>query len=150
MREFVNEAHIEAPPAAVWAVLGEGYGDLGTWARLGASTHLEAPGPVGVGTTRVVVVPYLGSLRETIVAWEPEHLLVYEVHGLPGLVRSVQSTWTVDAEGEGTRVRMVSRVTSGWGLAGALSLKLSAQSIQSMLGRMVRALKRRVERGAPA
>lgn len=147
MADVVNEELVAASPAQVWAVLGEGFGDLGTWARLGAPSHLEGEGPVGLGSTRIVEVPRAGRLRETVVGWEPERLLAYQVFGLPGFIRSIQSTWTLTPEGAGTRVRMVSTIEPGWGLVGRVLVAAMQGSNQKLLARLVRNLKRHVERG---
>jgi uncharacterized protein YndB with AHSA1/START domain len=146
MPQVVNKAQIAAPPERVWRVLGEEFGAIDRWARMVPNCRLEVDGPVGIGATRVIAVGPLFTLRETVVVFEPGVHLAYEVWGLPSLVRSVRSDWTLHPSEGGTEVSFVCSLEPGWGALGAGVMRLSTGQIASGLRGLLRALKREAER----
>jgi hypothetical protein len=146
MSEIVNTAQIEASPPEVWKVLAEDFGGIQRWAKGVPNCRLDGAGPVGVGTTRVIEVPRLFTLRETIVVFEAGAHLAYEVHGLPSLIQDLRSDWYLVPKDGGTEVRFVSSSRPGWGPVGKVVLGALRGQLDRGLRGMVRALKRHVER----
>lgn len=139
-------AHLDATPAQVWHELATRFGDLHLWAKGMSGCTLEPAGPVAVGTTRVVKVPGMGNLRETIVAFEPEAHLAYAVTGLPPLMKDVRSDWYLTPSGEGTSLRFVSSSRPGLGPVGKLLLPLLAGFTDKQLQGLVRGFSKHVAR----
>ncbi|MCC5952432.1 MAG: SRPBCC family protein [Acidimicrobiia bacterium] len=70
----------------------------------------------GVGAVRRVQTGRMVVLEE-IVRWEPPHVLGYRIDGLPKVVRSVHTTWTLTptsaAGGDATTVSVVTDIDCG-------------------------------------
>ena len=108
-----SHATVAAPVDAVWDVLAR-FADISRWASNVSQSNLLTDGPVGPGTVRRVQVGR-AALRETITVWEPGRELGYEITGLPAVVTSARNTWTLRADGAGTRVTLTCEVTTRGG-----------------------------------
>jgi uncharacterized protein YndB with AHSA1/START domain len=108
---------IEAPIDAVWAVLAE-FDRLAEWADNADHTcWLDEPRPDGemIGRARRVQAGRM-VLIETITAWEPPRRLMYDLAGLPPVVKSAANEWRLvpDADDDArTVVTLVSHVDCG-------------------------------------
>ncbi len=106
---------LRASPAQVWAKLAD-FGGLSLWFGVARRTTLLNDLREGVGMSRRVDSPGV-SLVETVVHWEPERALHYDIEGLPPLIGAARSHWALtEAEG-GTEVAL--RIDA-WPAAGRL------------------------------
>lgn len=95
---------VPSPLETVWSTL-ERYADVAQWGRGVSQSSLLTEQATGVGAVRRVQVGRI-ALRETVTVWEPLRALGYRIEGLPAIVRSAGNTWTISADGTGTRVTL--------------------------------------------
>lgn len=122
---------VAADTETVWAILGD-FDGISRWA--GAVSHsspLTSPA-TGLGSVRRVQVGR-EALREQVVVWEPPHRLTYTIEGLPAVVLRARTTWTLTAEGTGTRVTISSEVTT----RPPLLARLVARRLAAECGRLL-------------
>lgn len=101
---------VDQRPEQVWERLAD-FAAIGSWAgAVDHSASLSAPAS-GPGAVRRV---QLGrhALRERVVAWQPPVRLGYAVEGLPPVVRSATTTWTVTPAGAGARVTVTCELST--------------------------------------
>ncbi|MEO1060581.1 MAG: SRPBCC family protein [Actinomycetota bacterium] len=89
-----------ASPERLWTVLADEFDAVGDWAStVEASTAWPAEATHDTpAADRYCDVPGLGRTRERITAYDPvARMIGYEVeaHGMPGFLRSVESTWRI-------------------------------------------------------
>jgi uncharacterized protein YndB with AHSA1/START domain len=95
--------HIEAPPAAVFAM----FADAASWPRwfplMTRATWLT-PGPPGVGSEREVTMRGFGTFVERFVAFEPERRFAFTVFkSSSGMMSRFGEDYRLTPEGPGTR-----------------------------------------------
>jgi len=118
------------PPEQVWACLAD-FAGLSRWAsRVSHSAPLTEPAR-GTGAERRVQIGR-EALRERVLLWDEPRRLVYTVEGLPAVVRRVVTTWELTAEGDGTRIRLTSDVTTRPPLAARLVARRVARENQHL------------------
>jgi Polyketide cyclase / dehydrase and lipid transport len=149
--ELHTQIVIEAPAASAWAVLGQGFGEIGEWAAPIASSTLD--GELGVGAVRTCSVAGFGPVapgivHERLTTFEPERMtLEYEaVGGLPSFMARAVNRLSVAALGERRcQVRSDAMVT----LRGPLRLAsaLFKWQIQLNARRVLQELRHQVEHG---
>ena len=100
---------IDARPEEVWTTLAD-FDSISDWGTGVGHSTLLTHAAAGVGAVRRVQVGR-NTLRETIVGWDPPNRLSYTITGLPIVVRQASNTWTLMAEGSGTRVTLTSEVS---------------------------------------
>ena len=93
---------ITASPERVWAILADDFDAVGEWASTGdrSSGGSGAPADDGSEADRYCEVPGLGETRERISVLDQVGGVigyVVEAHGMPGFLRSVESTWRITA-----------------------------------------------------
>lgn len=137
------ERHIEirrraaAPPAAVWAVLADFPNLAGIWSGLRGSRAIGAQ-TRGVGARRQVDLKPVGSLVETVTAWEQGRTLATE-NQPSALVPMKQAAARVslDPDGDGTAItfdyRYVPRGGPVGNLTGPVIDRMLTGQFQSML-----------------
>lgn len=111
MAHAVEERTIDCSPLTVWEVLAD-FGAIARWAPNVDHSCLTTAEQSGPGVARRVQVGRFGLL-EHVVAWEPEHTLAYQIEGLPSVIRSVSTAWSLDAVGDRTRVKVTTDVDAG-------------------------------------
>ena len=111
MAEISCTRNIAAEPEAVWAALAD-FGAISGWASNVDHSCLMSGQTEGIGTVRRVQVGR-SSLVERVVDWAPNITLAYSIEGLPPVIRSVVTTWTLSETAGGTRVSLTSRVNAG-------------------------------------
>ena len=99
MTTVERRATIEAPRDAVWSALADFHG-ISRWAPNVDHSCAMTDMSLGVGTVRRVQTGRT-TLLETVEAWQPGSKLSYEITGLPPVIRSVVTSWTLDARGAG-------------------------------------------------
>jgi hypothetical protein len=112
-------AAVPAAAEVVWETLAR-FEDISRWGTGVSESSMLTQANEGLGATRRVQVGR-NTLRETITVWQPQRSLGYSIVGLPPVVRQAGNTWTLAAEGDGTRVTLTSEVvTKGGPLLGRL------------------------------
>lgn len=130
-------ALIGAPVEAVWAVLGD-YEAISTWAPNVDHSCLMTEQTHGVGAVRRIQTGRT-TLIETVTAWDPERTLTYTITGLPPVIRSVVTRWTVEIADNATLVTLASEIDAGHRppqqlIARIVGLRLAAASEQMLDG----------------
>lgn len=111
MTEIVESLTVGSPPDVVWSVLAD-FGNISAWAPNVDHSCLTTQQQDGIGAVRRVQVGR-NALLETIVRWEPNTELAYEIQGLPPVIRSLVNSWTIEGSGETTKVVITSHVDTG-------------------------------------
>lgn len=122
MYEITREVVIDAPRQVVWEALAD-FGNVQVMNPNITNSTLTSEQESGVGTTRHCDLALMGaSLKERIVGWEEGRQLdidIYEWEKLPGL-KSQAARFTLEDEGEGTRLRGTASYSLKFGPLGAL------------------------------
>ena len=111
MSQIEQTIEIDAPPAAVWAVLAD-FGAISQWVPLVGHSCLTTARGDGVGATRRVQIARQ-TLLERVTTWKPGRLLTYTVEGLPPMAGIPLTTWELTPSGDGTRVRLTTALDTG-------------------------------------
>lgn len=136
---------VPAPLETVWATLAR-FEDVAAWGRGVSQSSLLTEAPSGLGAVRRVQVGR-SALRETITVWEPLQALAYSIEGLPAIVRSASNSWTLAAQGTGTRVTLTGEVETK---VGGLLDKVVARKIGSANAELLAGLADHVRAAGPA
>jgi len=142
--ETTTTLAIPVAAAEVWDALAD-FGEIVRWAPNVDHSCLMSSQTSGVGTVRRIQAGRR-TLVERVVEWVPGQQLGYVIEGLPGIVRSLQSTWHLDERGPRTVVSLTTAVDAGSRppqrlIAKALARQLSKVSNQ-MLGGLDEHLKK--------
>lgn len=146
-----NEIIISRPTAAVWAIVGDQFGDAQLWASALTHTHGHGREISGqVCESRTCDVKGMGRIREKLLDFDPErHTLKYEVlEGFPFFVERGVNRWTLTEEGGGTRVQSTAEITTK-GLVGRLMAPMMKMQMARLMRQSLEELKHYVETGAP-
>ena len=105
--ELRAEIMINAPADAAWAVVGEGFGQIGQWAVPITASSMD--GELAIGAIRTCQVASFGPfapgvVEERLMVFDPNAMsLEYDsTAGLPAFVRSAVNRWSVHAQSEMT------------------------------------------------
>lgn len=110
---------LNAPANEIWALMGEGYGDVGQWARGLKGSHLRDPGAGMVqGAIRVCERDNGQAIHEQARIYDPHSMtLSYTVvDGMPSWVAEASNTWTIRPDGLGCVVTARAVLTLPWWL----------------------------------
>jgi hypothetical protein len=112
MPKLTTHLTIDAPADQVWQVVGPGFARIGDWATsIPASAATPAPAPAAASCA-VASAPVTGRtcstgtrlvprIAETLTDYdEQRRTLTYQAGGLPALITTARSTWTVTPAGE--------------------------------------------------
>ncbi len=145
MTSIERHATIEAPADAVWSALAD-FSDIGRWAvNVDHSCSMTEPS-VGVGAARRIQTGRT-TLVETVQEWEPGTRLAYGIAGLPPVVRSVVTRWTLAGEAaDSTDVTVRTDVDAGPRPPQRLIARLVARKFGSAADEMLAGLTTHVER----
>ncbi len=97
MTTVERRATFEAPRDAVWSALAD-FDGISRWAPNVDHSCAMTDVSSGVGAVRRVQTGRT-TLLETVESWQPGSKLSYEISGLPPVIRSVVTTWALDAHG---------------------------------------------------
>lgn len=100
---------VDAPVDHAFAVLGD-LASIAIWGPDIDHAWICTEVRQGVGAIRRVQTGRMAVLEE-VVRWEPPHVLAYRIDGLPKVVRSLLTTWTL-AEGPETGLTEVAVQTT--------------------------------------
>jgi len=136
---------IDAPVAAVWAVLAD-LESIHRWVE--SIRHSSCPTQRrGVGAMRVCELKQ-GTIHETIVEWNEGRSFKYRGQGAP-MMESATNMWSVEARGTQTLVTSSAEVVLKGGFFGRL-LEPLAKLVATRLGaESLASLKYYVEQGHP-
>lgn len=111
---------VDAPPERVWEVLGEGFGEVDSWASGVAASSAKPLDADRAGPTGRTCSTDLGPLDENVLLFDAtDRRIAYEAHSeaMPFFVRGLENEWRMTplADG-GTQVDMnfVARLTPGF------------------------------------
>lgn len=131
MTSVTRSIAIAAPPDAVWEALAD-YADISEWASNVDHSCLLTEQATGVGAIRRIQSGR-HTLVEEIVGWEPPSVLSYTIGGVPA-VRSVTSTWLIEAADAGTSVSLTTDVDGRRPLATAVARRLATAADSLLAG----------------
>jgi hypothetical protein len=136
---------VRAPPAQVWRVVGDGFGDFHAWsggAVLASQLDAERPA-VGVARTSRLRTPMLRQdvVVERITDWRPPHGYAYELVEPPPGFRRAGNRWSLAPHHDGTLLTIEPQAVTGspWAL---LLLAISGLAARPLARRMVAAIER--------
>lgn len=99
--QFHTKTSVSAPIEKAWEVIGEKFGDFGTWTTALNSSSLV--GELGVGATRVCHTHGVGlfpaaTVEEQLIDFDPEQKrYTYVVQkGLPAIFKHAQNAWSIE------------------------------------------------------
>lgn len=99
-----------AAPHDVWEVLAD-FPGISRWASSVSHSSALTSSATGYGAVRRVQVGR-DALRECVVGWDAERRLSYVIDGLPKVVLRAVTTWTLEADGPGTRITVTNDVNT--------------------------------------
>lgn len=103
-RTITVARHLDATPAAVWAILAD-FPNISGWNSGVKASHSTSDATEGVGATRHCDLTPVGALEETIRAWEPNRRLVVSIDQAARLpLRSATATFVIEPNGDGSDV----------------------------------------------
>ena len=108
---MIRSTDVAAPPAEVWAVLGD-FAAISSWAGNVDHSCLMSAQTEDVGAVRRIQAGR-NTVLERVVTWDPPSILSYSLEGLPPIVGSATNTWVVEPTPGGSHVSLISRVESG-------------------------------------
>ncbi len=146
-----TEIVVNKPAAAVWAIVGDQFGEAHRWSS--ALTHTHGHGKVihgGVCESRSCEIKGMGHTRETLLDFDPKRLtLKYQVEeGFPFFVERGVNRWTLTAEGNSTCVQSFAEITTT-GLVGMLMAPMMKMQLTALMRTSLEELKHYVETGTP-
>ena len=147
-----TEILVDQSPQAVWAVLGDQFGEAHTWGS--ALLHTRGHGkPIAdhVCESRSCDIKGMGRIREQLLEFDPGRFtLEYEVvEGFPFFVERGVNRWTLVPEGaQATRVRSVATITTS-GAIGMVMAPMLRLQMTGLMRRLLEELKHYVEHGKP-
>jgi hypothetical protein len=111
MTTVERSLQLPASPSQVWAVLAD-FGAISAWAPNVDHSCLLSGQTEGIGAVRRIQVGR-ATIRETVLAWEPESTLTCSITGLPPVIRSVTNTWRLEPAGTRTTATLTSEIDAG-------------------------------------
>ena len=146
MTTIERHATIEAPADAVWSALAD-FPGISRWAADVDHSCSMTETTVGVGAARRIQTGRT-TLVETVREWEPGTRLAYDIAGLPPVVRSVVTSWTlaVGEPDDRTDVTVRTDVDAGPRPPHRLIARLIAGKFGSAADEMLAGLAAQVER----
>lgn len=102
---------IGAPPADVWSALAD-FGGVSRWAANVDHSCVMTEQTSGIGTVRRVQTGHT-TLIETAETWQKGESLSYTITGLPRMIRTAVTTWSLEASGDRTVVTVRTDVDAG-------------------------------------
>ena len=149
MTTVERRATIGASSDAVWSTLADFHG-ISRWAPNVDHSCSMTETPLGIGAVRRVQTGRT-TLLETIDGWQPGSTLSYEITGLPPVIRSVVTSWTLEARDAGlgrTDVTVRTDVDAGPRPPHRLIAKVVARKFGAAADEMLAGLADQVERSA--
>lgn len=147
MTTVERHATIEASVDTIWAALAD-FPDISRWATNVDHSSSMTESPVGIGAVRRIQTGRT-TLLETVREWVPGSRLAYDIAGLPPVVRSVVTSWTLVGEpADHADVTVRTDVDAGPRPPQRLIARLIARTFGSAADEMLAGLTAHVERSA--
>lgn len=137
---------IDASPSDVWSALADFEG-ISRWASNVDHSCSMTEQSVGVGAVRRVQTGRT-TLIETAETWQPGASLAYKIAGLQPVIRTVVTTWTLDARDDYTEVTVCTDVDAGRRPLQRLIAKVAGRKFGAAAEEMLAGLAVHVERGS--
>lgn len=142
MAEVVRSRIVAADVDEVWAALAD-FGAIARWAPNVDHSCLMSDQTEGVGTVRRIQAGR-STLVERVTEWAPPSALVYTIEGLPPILRSVISRWTIEAAGGGARVSLITQIEPGPRPPHRVVARMAGRRLASAAEKMLAGLDRHV------
>jgi carbon monoxide dehydrogenase subunit G len=114
---------INAPADLVWKRLAK-LDDVQHFVESVQKSYYSSEQTEGIGAERTCEVKGFGTLQEKITQWDDGDSLTYAVEGMPKVVRSARSHWSLNAiTPNKTRVTVESTMETNYGVFGSLMAK---------------------------
>ncbi len=148
MTQLSRQIKINAPKEKTWEILAD-WGAVSNWAPTITESHTTTEAKRGVGSIRSCDHIQMGTIEEEIVRWEEGSSLSYDViKGLPMPMKSLNNTWSMSAEGDGSVVTLTMDFQMKFGPLGALMAALAVRRMMHKeMGVSLAGLKQYVETG---
>lgn len=132
MQQISRRRIIEAPAASIWLALAD-FGAIGTWAPNVSHVEIITTQSSGEGATRRIKAGPV-VLLERVVDWQPEHVLAYEISGLPKTVGRVENRWELRGieNAHSTEVCLTSTVEAPSGPAHQVLAKIATKVLANV------------------
>ena len=121
---------------------------ISRWAPNVDHSCLLSEQAAGVGAVRRIQTDG-STIIETIQGWQPGLMLSYGITGLPPVIKSLTNTWHLAAEGEKTRVTLITDVDAGPRPPQLLIAKAVGKRLASVSDQMLHGLTRHLEAMTP-
>lgn len=138
---------VAATPNDVWAVLSD-FAAISRWAPNVDHSCAMSEQVADVGAERRIQTDG-STVVETVESWVPGSTLAYRITGLPPVIKSVINTWHLAAEGEKTRVTLITDVDAGSRPPQLLIAKAVGKRLASASDQMLHGLTRHLEAMTP-
>ena len=119
MGSFAVHTHIQAPVAAVWRILDD-IGTIHRWHPGVVDSHLTTRQASGIGACRRCDLGGSNYLDEAVVTWEENRRLTMRVVNTNMPVKTADIRFTLQPNGEGTKVTVSPQYAIKYGLLGQL------------------------------
>ena len=148
MPEITRQVKINAAKEKTWEILAD-WGAVSNWAPTITESHTTTEAKRGVGSIRSCDHTQMGNIEEEVVAWEEGSSLSYDViKGLPMPMKSLNNTWSISAEGDGSVVTLTMDFGMKFGPLGAMMAALAVRRMMNKeMGVTLAGLKQYAETG---
>ena len=119
MGTFATSTTVNAPVTAVWQALAD-IGNIYQWNPGVKASHTTTEQAAGVGACRYCDLGGKNFLDEEVVTWEPEKALTMRVTGTNMPFKTADIRFTLQPNGNSTRVTVSPIYTLKYGLVGKL------------------------------
>ncbi len=147
MVQVVEQMRVEAPSERVWALLAD-IGGVAEWNPTVDHAVTTSEGSEGLGASRSCAVAGMGTVQETVVAWDEGREMLYEIEGA-AMMRRMRAGFTlapIDA-GAATLVTMRADFAMRGGPLGALmAATVGRRKLRATMLHVLAGLREHVER----
>lgn len=119
MIRIKTQIKVDAPIELVWRTIAKLDG-IASYTQGIKRSWMTSNAKQGIGAQRSCEIPNIGTVAETIVAWNEGTSFKYEVAGMPSIIRKLSNTWEVrDVEGQVVVTSLI-EIHAKYGLIGKL------------------------------
>lgn len=130
---------VNAPVTDVWRVIGERWGDVHRIIPSLSASRLLTDGPLGSGSRRscTLAKPVMGmeTVEERVESWDAGRAFTYVFDAPPWPMASVSNRWSLEPDGDGTRLTLTPSLVMRGGAwtqwLAPLMLRLMSRSLQA-------------------
>jgi carbon monoxide dehydrogenase subunit G len=147
MVQIVEQMRIEAPSEQVWAVLAD-LGGVAEWNPTVDQAAATSEASSGLGASRSCAVAGMGTVEETVVAWDEGREMIYDVKGA-AMMRHMRAGFALAPvdDGAATLVTMRADFAMRGGPLGALmAATIGRRKLRGTMREVLTGLREHVER----